>query len=145
MKRVLVIIVTALAVVVAACGDSGDGSDTSGASARTVEVEMVDIAFEPKILQVKQGETIRFVFRNSGKVAHDAFVGDAAAQKQHEEEMREGADGHGGHGGSDEAVTVDPGGREELTHTFDEPGTVEIGCHQPGHYPAGMKITVEVA
>lgn len=28
--------------------------------------------------------------------------------------------------------------------TFTEPGTVLIGCHQPGHYSAGMKGTVTV-
>ena len=37
-----------------------------------------------------------------------------------------------------------PASSGELTHTFDDAGTIEIGCHQPGHYDAGMTITVEV-
>ena len=57
----------------------------------------------------------------------------------------EGSEHGGGHGGGDEeALTVDPGETGELTHTFEESGSIEIGCHQPGHYNAGMKITVEV-
>ena len=44
---------------------------------------------------------------------------------------------------ADDAVTVEPGDTAELTHTFDDTGTIEIGCHQEGHYAAGM--TVEVA
>ena len=42
-------------------------------------------------------------------------------------------------------VTVDPGETGELETAFDEAGTYEIGCHEPGHYDAGMKLTVEVS
>jgi uncharacterized cupredoxin-like copper-binding protein len=31
-----------------------------------------------------------------------------------------------------------------LTTRFDRAGTFEIGCHEPGHDTAGMKITVTV-
>lgn len=40
------------------------------------------------------------------------------------------------------AATVDPGATEDLTATFDRTGTFIIGCHQPGHFEAGMKATV---
>lgn len=59
-----------------------------------------------------------------------------------------GARAHGGgHGGGSDAdaITVEPGDTGELTHTFDESGEFEIGCHEPGHYEAGMKIDVTVA
>jgi uncharacterized cupredoxin-like copper-binding protein len=83
---------------------------------------------------------------NKGKLAHDAFIGDAAAQAEHEKEMRAAeSGGHGGHEhgvGSTDAITVPPGKTGELTHTFDKAGTVEIGCHQAGHYAVGMKVTV---
>ena len=108
---------------------------------------MVDNAFEPDHLEVTEGETVRFVFTNHGAVAHDAFIGDTDAQADHEAEMRRRrATGHGhGDHGADEAVTVEPGERGELTHTFDDAGTIEIGCHQPGHYDAGMKVAMKVA
>lgn len=150
LPRVLVVTIAGIALLAAACG--GDVEDTSSAgsgSTRTVEIDMVDIAFEPDRLEVGAGETVRFVFTNRGEVAHDAFIGNADAQVDHEAEMREAADGdaHGGGHTDDEAdaVTVEPGESEELTYTFDDAGPVEIGCHQPGHYEAGMKIAVEVA
>jgi uncharacterized cupredoxin-like copper-binding protein len=136
-------VVAAVLVLGIACGAEGDDEP---AADRTVEVAMVDTAFEPATLAVRAGETIRFEFRNTGSVAHDAFVGDRRAQQDHEREMR-GAedDGHDGHGGGDDdALTVEAGDTGELTHTFDRRGTYEVGCHQPGHYQAGMKMTVEV-
>ena len=147
--RALVVLVAGLALATAACGDDDNtGSAGVGGDERTVEVDMVDIAFEPAAIEVQRGETVRFVFTNNGESPHDAFIGNADAQAEHETEMRDSDDmEHGvGHGDTDEdAVTVEPGDTGELTHTFDEAGTVEIGCHQAGHYAAGMKIDVTVS
>jgi uncharacterized cupredoxin-like copper-binding protein len=152
MKRV-VIAAAVIAVVTAACGGGGEDNpaiESPGNVAKTVNIDMVDIAFEPKTLTVQRGERVEFVFQNRGAIAHDAFIGDAAAQADHEREMREaGGSSGGGHemGGDDKdenAVTVDPGKTGRLTYTFDKPGTIEIGCHQPDHYAAGMKIVVTV-
>ena len=47
---------TALLLVgLAACGDTSDSGGAAGDGARTVEVDMVDIAFEPDRLEVKRG------------------------------------------------------------------------------------------
>ena len=133
------------ALALSACGDDGDASTSADDATRTVEVDMVDIAFEPDTLEVAVGETVRFVFTNDGDLPHDAFVGDPAAQADHEAEMRDADEHGGGHGGTEDAITVEPGDTGELIYTFDEPGTLEIGCHQAGHYDAGMRITVAVA
>lgn len=110
---------------------------------RRVEIEMFDIGYKLRSLDVKQGETVSFVFTNNGKIAHDAFLGTKAEQDKHETEMRAMTDGsHAGHEGG---ITVKAGETGALRRTFDEPGTVEIGCHEAGHYAAGMKITVNVA
>lgn len=125
-------------------GDSHHGSSGSEPEAiRTVDVIMRDIHFEPTGVAVKPGETVKFVFHNEGDIVHDAFIGDEAAQAHHENEMRDGGGEH--HHDGTHAVTVDPGKAAELTYTFDEPATLFIGCHQAGHYAAGMKITVAVA
>lgn len=100
---------------------------------------MRNVAFEPATLSVAEGETVTFRFTNADAVRHDAFVGDAQAQAEHEKEMR---GGHAEHG--DDAVTVEPGKTATLTHTFGEAGTVEVGCHEVGHYGAGMKMVVTV-
>jgi uncharacterized cupredoxin-like copper-binding protein len=103
---------------------------------------MVDTAFDPTGITVKRGETIRFLLQNTGKVPHDAFIGDTAAQTKHEQEMADmGGMHHGGHG---DAVTIEPGKTGTLTHTFDSVGTTLLGCHQPGHYASGMKLRITV-
>ena len=157
MKRT-VVVAGLVALFAAACGSGNDdhsrmdgSTGTTGATGnptRTVDIDMLDIAFDPKTLSVQRGERIEFVFHNKGKIAHDALIGDTAAQAEHEKEMRQAkdtADGHGGHGMGDAAITVDPGETGRLTYTFDKTGTIEIGCHQPGHYAAGMKVAVTVA
>lgn len=138
----VVVLFAALAPLLAACGS--DGASGAPAAAASIEIEMRDIAFDRTELTVDAGTPISFVFTNTGKIAHDGFVGDEAAQVEHEQEMASMGD-MGGHSMHDDgAITVAPGATGEMTHTFDEPGTYEIGCHQPGHYAAGMKITVTV-
>jgi uncharacterized cupredoxin-like copper-binding protein len=136
-----------LTIVVAACGESSTttspDSAGTGTGTRTVDVAMEDIKFETTTLAVQAGETIDFRFTNTGKVAHDAFIGDNAAQMDHEAEMGQ-MGGTGGHDTEEEALVLQPGESGELTYTFDEAGTFEVGCHQPGHYAAGMKIDVTV-
>jgi uncharacterized cupredoxin-like copper-binding protein len=130
--------------VLAACGSGGGSTATPPAAgdARTVEVEMRDIAFSPTAVDVKAGEKVRFVFKNTGQVTHDAFLGDAAAQDRHEQEMRSG---HADHGAGSNALSVKPGKTAQLTYTFDTPGQILLGCHQPGHYTGGMRAAVNVA
>ena len=50
----------------------------------------------------------------------------------------------GGHGDeSDDAVTVEPGDSAGADPHLREAGATEVGCHQEGHYDAGMVIAVE--
>ncbi|CAN5804824.1 plastocyanin/azurin family copper-binding protein [soil metagenome] len=136
----------ALAVVASACGEGGGDYGASADKAdRVVEVAMVDNAFDPSSLTVAEGETVTFKFTNTGAVAHDAFIGDASAQDEHGESMEEGDDMAGHNMEDGDALLLDPGQTGELTHTFDEAGEIFIGCHQPGHYEAGMKSTVTVS
>lgn len=148
--RTLLLAVGALAAVSASCGSSDSGASDAGDATRTIKAEMVDIAFKPARVTVAKGETVRFVFENNGKTQHEAFLGTPAEQTDHDEKMTGGST-RGGHdmggmgGGTDTAVTVEPGKTEEFTTRFDDAGTFEIGCHEPGHYTAGMKITVTVS
>ncbi len=148
MTRPRTIIIAAaglLVVATTACGTTDD--DTAGDGARTIEINMADNTFEPDTLDVTEGETVRFVFTNTGAVAHDAFIGDTDAQADHEMDMSEADGGMAGgdHGDADrDAVIVEPGDTAELSHTFEGTDTLEIGCHQPGHYAGGMTITIGV-
>ncbi len=141
--------IAGVALLLAACGGSDpDGSSTNDAAPHTVEVEMVDTAFKPGRINVTTGDEVRFVFVNRGTVRHEGYVGTADDQADHEKEMAAGESaGHDAHGGGDadeRTVTVEPGKKRELTYRFRDSGTFEVGCHEPGHYAAGMKITVDV-
>lgn len=152
--RLMMVALVLVALVLAGCGGDDDDGGAAGSGTRTVEIEMRDIAFSPDQIDVRAGETVRFVFNNVGKVRHDAFIGDEAAQEEHEMEMREGGTAttemgmeHGEEGGGEAAggITVEPGETGELTHTFEEGDELLIGCHEAGHYAAGMKITIDVS
>lgn len=146
-KLVIASIAISIALAASACGGDDAGTVASNDDTRTVKIEMRDIAYSIKSLDVKKGETIKFTFDNAGKVDHDAFVGDEMAQADHEKEMSSGStsDMSMDRSADSNAITVKPGKTGELTYTFDKAGTLLIGCHEPGHYEAGMKITVTVA
>ena len=76
----------------------------------TVEVAMEDIKFDTTTLTVTAGETIDFRFTNTGKIAHDAFIGDAAAQMEHEVQMSDAS----AHPMEEAAIVLQPGESGEL-------------------------------
>lgn len=133
-------------VVVLALGGCTKAADTTAVGAdRTVVITMRDNHFEPDRIQVKEGETIQFRFINQGKNRHDAFVGDAKAQAEHEKDARQGRGGHAEHSSGDsEGVILEPGETATLVETFSDESDTLIGCHEPGHYKEGMVVRVSV-
>ena len=147
------------------------GQPAAAASAtRTVNIEMTDLAFSPKTLEVKAGETVRFVLVNKGQLLHEFNLGDAAMHAEHQKEMlkmqQSGAMTTTGmdHAGMDHgamgqgsmpmagmthddpnSVLVEPGKTAELTWTFSGTRDREFACNVPGHYQAGMVGTLKVA
>ena len=135
----------AAAGLLGACSPAAPTLGTS-ASPRTVELTMTQqLTFEPARIEVRRGETIRFVVRNASNVAHEAYVGTEEEQQLH-------ATVHTGLGAGDQTTTthmgygvnVAPLGTAELVVAFDKAYEYVIGCHSPGHYAAGMRAVVEV-
>jgi len=137
-------IAVALTGTGAACGGGSHDSMSHGGSSaeatRTVDVTMKEFSYDPATVAVKAGETVKFVFHNQGQILHDAFIGDEAAQAEHEKQMREGMQDH-----SDTMLKVIPGQTGILTHTFKPGESLIIGCHETGHYQAGMKMALTVS
>jgi uncharacterized cupredoxin-like copper-binding protein len=139
--------ITGVILAGAGCGDD-DGEERSAAPAAaepiTFAIGMKDeLVYQPTTLAAKVGDKIRFVFTNTGRLAHDALIGDTHAQEEHE---AAGGQDHENHHGDEPPpfVTVSPGDTDEIVYVFETPGEIIIGCHQPGHYAAGMKLTVTV-
>jgi uncharacterized cupredoxin-like copper-binding protein len=134
-RRLALLVIPVLAVVLVAC--SGDG-------ARTVAVRMFDdMRYDPARFDVNAGETVTFEVSNSGDVRHEFFVGTLDEHEEHADEMREDAHGDEAHE-NPAAVRLEPGESGSLTYTFAEAGELLVGCHEPGHYEAGMVAPVTV-
>ena len=125
-------------------GHQGDPAKVT----RTIEVVATDNAFSLKSLDVRDGETVRFVVRNDGRDPHELTIGTVAEHAEHRnamkamlEQMKKG--GHAGHSMSEMAheggVWVDPGKSTSFVWTFARTADLEFACNIPGHYEDGMK------
>jgi uncharacterized cupredoxin-like copper-binding protein len=109
---------------------------------RTIKVVMSDdMKFTPAKLDVKRGDTIRFVVRNAGLVKHEMVLGSMDDLKQHAELMLKFP---GMEHAEPNMVTVAPGKTGELVWKFTKAGTVGFACLEPGHFEAGMTGAVSV-
>jgi uncharacterized cupredoxin-like copper-binding protein len=108
---------------------------------RTVIVVMQNSRFVPAVVDVKQGETIRFRITNHDPIAHEFVLGDSAEQAEHEKEM---ASMPGMSMDDPNGVTVAPSKTVEFIWTFTRAGALQYACHLPGHYDHGMfgKLTI---
>ncbi|HEX7891180.1 MAG TPA: cupredoxin family protein [Ramlibacter sp.] len=118
-------------------GIAGDARD-----ARTIEIRMGDdMRFRPARVEVREGETIRFVVRNGGKILHEMVIGTAQELKEHARMMKKFPKME-----HDEPFMahVKPGAKGDLVWNFNRPGTFQFACLIPGHFEAGMKGTIVV-
>ncbi len=142
---------SAVSALTFAAGSHGGGHDevaigqpgkTANVS-RTINIDMTDnMRFSSADIAVKQGETIRFLVKNSGQIKHELVLGTQKELKEHYAMMMkmpgmEHADAN--------MVTVAPGKTGEVIWQFTKAGKVDFACLQPGHYDAGMKGLVTVA
>ncbi len=109
---------------------------------RTIQVDAADsMRFTPSNVAVKQGETIRFVIRNSGKLPHEFSLGTEKTLKEHYELMKKFPNME-----HEEAnqISLKPGQQGEVIWRFTKAGVVNFACLHVGHYEAGMKGQVKV-
>ncbi len=119
-------------------GKTGDPKKVT----RTVQVDMADtMRFSPAALTVRQGDTIRFVVRNQGKVLHEMVIGTDEELKSHADMMRK-------HPTMEHDAPymahVATGKRGEMVWQFTEVGEFKFACLIPGHFEAGMVGTIKV-
>lgn len=109
---------------------------------RTIKVDMIDaMRFLPDTITVKEGETIRFVVTNSGRMLHEMVIGTPEKLKEHAAMM---AKSPGMQHEAPYLAHVAPGKTGEIIWTFNRPGSFEFACLIAGHYEAGMRGTIAV-
>lgn len=110
---------------------------------RTIEVKMTDnMRFSPDKIEVRQGDTIRFVVHNHGKMMHEFVIGTKKENDEHAQMMikfpnMEHDEPYMAH--------VKPKAKSELIWHFNRPGEFFFACLIAGHYQAGMIGTIKVA
>jgi uncharacterized cupredoxin-like copper-binding protein len=113
------------------------------AVARTIEIKTRDeMRFSPSAIRVAQGETVRLVVRNDGKLMHELVIGTKKELDAHAAAMaKSSAMSH------DEPYMthVAPGEAGEIVWTFNRPGRFDFACLVAGHYEAGMRGRIDVA
>jgi len=120
-------------------GIAGDAK----AVTRTIEVRMTDnMRFAPDRIELKQGETIRLVHKNNGKILHEFVLGTKQELDEHAALMAKFPDME-----HDEPYMahVAAGKTGEIVWTFNQEGEFDFACLIPGHYQAGMVGKIRVA
>lgn len=148
----------AVAVLPAMLGVGCGATTATSATPDLIVIKMSSMRFEPSSMTVQVGHTVTFRFVNTDTTTHEAVIGDANYQRRHAEMMNAMAPAttamaeHGrsravaSHPGMTDpnAVQVAPGSTAEIEFTFGKATQMLIGCHEPGHYEAGMKAVIDV-
>ncbi|MDF1806785.1 MULTISPECIES: cupredoxin domain-containing protein [Alphaproteobacteria] len=127
----------------------------ASATTRSITVEMYDTYYKPEKLEIKEGETVRFVVVNKGELVHEFNIGTPKSHAEHQPQMMEMMEkgvleidrirhdkmqhGEGGmsHDHANSAL-LEPGQSAEIVWTFDTEAKLEFACNVPGHYQSGM-------
>ena len=122
-------------------GSKGDRYGVPGlvqAVTRTVKIATLDtMRFSPSRVDVRPGQTVRFVIHNGGRITHEFVIGDRAEQRAHEAEMEAHPGMKMDH--DPNGLTLPPGSTRTLIWRFPRHAmTLEYACHEPGHFAAGM-------
>ena len=100
-----------------------------------------DMRFTPDRIEVRQGETVKLVVKNGGKMLHELVIGTRQALDAHAAMMTKypGMEHDEPH-----MVHVKPAKSQPLVWNFNRAGEFQFACLIPGHYQAGMVGTIVV-
>ena len=131
---------------------------------RTIQIKMYDNYYEPKEINVKRSETIKFIVTNYGELVHEFNIATKEMHIEHQPEMmkmvenqilladkidmkkmKEMAkkDHSMGHSHSN-SVLLEPNQSAELIWKFSTDANLEAACNVPGHYESGMVANIIV-
>ncbi len=137
MYKIVVLIIAASGALLAACG-------TGTAGPTTVLITMTEFKIDTPQTTFKVGVPYRFVVSNKGTVNHDFSISPPVMEGMAgmtTEEMHKNALA------VIDAADLPPGTNKTIDLTFSKPysaSEMELACHTPGHYEAGMKVPIMV-
>ena len=141
-------------------GMKGKASDVT----KTITVNMYDNYYEPKTINVKKGETVRFIVENKGVLVHEFNIATMKMHKKHGPEMLDmmkngillpnkinkekmkmmaKMNKKMSHSHSN-SVLLEPKQKAELIWKFTSNAELFGGCNVPGHLEAGMISKINI-
>ena len=135
-------------------GEKGDPSKID----RVIKIKMYDNYYEPNLVKIKKGETIKFVVENLGEMVHEYNIGTKEMHIKHQPEMQKLIDheillvdkidkdkmkkmstmDHSlGHSHSN-SIMLEPQTPGSIIWKFSKDINLEMACNIPGHYESGM-------
>ena len=137
-----------------AIGTKGKASDVN----KVILVNMYDNYYEPSKIEIKKGETVKFVVKNKGELVHEFNIATKEMHLKHQPEMmmmveheilladkidkkkmmemaKKNPSMLHSHSNS---VLLSPGESADLIWKFTNSVKIEAACNVPGHYEAGM-------
>ena len=141
-----------------AIGTKGKASDVN----KVIVVNMYDNYYEPSKIEIKKGETVKFVVKNKGELVHEFNIATKTMHLKHQPEMmmlveneiilsdkidkkkmmemvKKNPSMAHSHSNS---VLLSPGESADLIWKFTNSVKIEAACNVPGHYEAGMVAEV---
>jgi len=70
--------ILAVSMLAAACGSGGDGGEATGAGGDPdahIRVNMTEYGFGSDVIEVRAGQTVEFLLKNSGDLDHEFMIG----------------------------------------------------------------------
>lgn len=123
-----------------AAGTDMGGPGKRADAKRVVRVEVRDRDYNLRQIQVRPGETVRFVIVNRSSIRHEFGIARHADHVEHRKMMEKLPDMvHD----DDDVVTLEPGETKEIVWRFgthkDALKDLEFACNIPGHAAQGMQ------
>jgi len=135
-------------------GEKGDPNSVD----RTINIKMYDNYYEPNLIKIKKGETIKFIVQNLGDMVHEYNIGTKEMHIKHQPEMQKlveheillvdkidkvkmkemAKNDHSLAHAHSNSVMLEPKKTGEIIWKFSKDINLEIACNVPGHYEVGM-------
>ena len=135
-------------------GEKGESSEVD----RVIEIKMYDNYFEPDEINIKKGETIKFLIKNFGSLVHEFNIATNKMDLNHQTEMLKMMENeillgdkidyekmkeiakteHSMAHSHSNSVLLEPNKSGEIIWKFNTETKLEAACNVPGHYESNM-------
>ena len=150
----LIITKNVLAASMNVIGEEGNSNNVD----RIIEIKMYDNYFKPNFIEVKKGETIKFIVHNLGEMVHEYNIATKEMHIKHQPEMQKLVENgillvdkidmakmkemskkdHSLSHSHSNSIMVEPKRTGEIIWKFSKAIVLEMACNIPGHYESGM-------